>query len=49
MGDIMKQIRFSKEDIEQIILDLLKDEHGSENIELFSHTSGVTAYIKEEE
>lgn len=44
----MEEIRYSKADIERIITDLLVKQ-GYENFQIFSHTAGVTAYIKQEE
>lgn len=44
----MEEIRYSKADIERIITDLLVKQ-GYENFQIFSHTAGVTVYIKQEE
>lgn len=44
----MKQICFSKDEIENMIAQHLK-EQGKENFKLFSHTTGVTAYFEDEQ
>lgn len=43
----MKQIYFSKKEIEKLIEDHLKKQ-GKENFKLFSHTHGVNAYFEDE-
>jgi ribosomal protein S24E len=42
-------IRYTKEQIEAIIIEKIKEEFGNINFEVFTHTSGVNVYIGEED
>lgn len=47
----MKQIRFTKDELEKLVEKEVREKHGSdiEIIQIFTHTAGVVVFVKEEE